>query len=80
MYTECFYKFTACFREYLFFVLRWFNPVFVYITSLTETSHNRAHLEYAFGNDEWRSVTQSHFLLHTVERFYKVLLGTISQW
>ena len=54
MYTECFYKFTACFREYLFFVLRWFNPVFVYITSLTETSHNRSHLEYAFGNDEWR--------------------------
>ena len=52
MYAECFYKFTACFIEYLFFVLCWFNHVFIYYTSLTETSYNIAHLEYAFRNDE----------------------------
>ena len=59
MYTECFYKFTACFTECLLSLfwfnplfLCWSNPLFVYFTCLTETEHNRTHLEYAFGNDK----------------------------
>ena len=51
MYTECFYKFTACFRECLL-LLCWFNPLFVYSTCLTQTWHNGTHVEYAFRNDK----------------------------
>ena len=53
MHTKGVYKCTACFTEY-FLLLCWFNPVFVDFSCLTETWHNRRHLEYAFGNDKWR--------------------------
>ena len=33
MYAECFYKFAACFREYLLF-LRWFNSLFICLFTL----------------------------------------------
>ena len=36
MYTECVYKFTACFTECFLFLCR-FNPLFVHFTCLTET-------------------------------------------
>ena len=40
MYAECFYKFAACFREYLLFCIDLILYLFVCL-----------HLQYAFGNE-----------------------------